>query len=295
MIRGTEDIINILSTSGSTGLSDSDNDDDNHNKTAAVTKPVSNLRSNRKMAVYTCMSCQKEFDGSAVNADVANRVCSVCNPGIAYPDLCEQVNKNTTTNVKSKLTATNEKSCNISDDDSDDSDDDDNNHVSAEDIADIDDDLFIEELDDDDAPEQPIPDFVDEDCEEEDNYSGCKSGKELSDHMVAAILAQQPFGEKINGEMVEFNQVKDPDDYSVERKHGLFKIVKDPHRRGKKLIMYGYDLFDAWHYKETGLLCLSMIMRQDGEPTGYIMFKLAKTRCAKPRVDAFLYHVREDQ
>ena len=151
---------------------------------------------------------------------------------------------------------------------------------------------FVQELDDEDTPDTALAPFVDEDCNEVDGYTGCDSEKALCEHMEAAMLAGQPFSEKVNGIMLEFNQVRDPENYSVEGKHGLFKLVGDPYR---SKILYGYDQFGAWHYADRVLRCHAMIMRKDGEPTGYILCKLCKTRCSRPRIDAFLYHAREDQ
>ena len=96
--------------------------------------------------------------------------------------------------------------------------------------------------------------------------------------------------------MIELNQIRDPEDYSIAGRHGFFKFTRHPYSwRIIKLIMYGYDLFDAWQYNDTGLLCYSMIMRGDGLPSGYILFKIGKTRCNRPRKDGFLYCIRESK
>lgn len=132
--------------------------------------------------------------------------------------------------------------------------------------------------------------------DEIDNYSGLESDKEIAHHMKASMLGQQPFSVKIgNLGMIELNQNRDPEEFAIEGKNGFFKFTVEPYVRGKKLLMYGYDLYDGMQFGESGLLCMCMIMRLDGMPSGYILFKLGKTRCSRPRVDGFLYHISEDQ
>ena len=80
---------------------------------------------------------------------------------------------------------------------------------------------FVQELDDEDTPDTALAPFVDEDCNEVDGYTGCDSQKALCEQMEAAMLAGQQFSEKVNGIMLEFNQVRVPKHYSVEGKHGL--------------------------------------------------------------------------
>ena len=59
--------------------------------------------------------------------------------------------------------------------------------------------------------------------------------------------------------------------------------------------MYGYDLYDFLQIGPLGLVCLCMIMDADNQSTGYVLYKIGRTRCNRLRNDGLLYHVRQDK
>ena len=61
------------------------------------------------------------------------------------------------------------------------------------------------------------------------------------------------------------------------------------------LIIYGYDLYDAWQFGNIAIVCYRMIMGVNGFPIGNILFKIGRTRFATPRVDGFVYDIRENK
>ena len=70
--------------------------------------------------------------------------------------------------------------------------------------------------------------------------------------------------------------------------------MKDPYNwREKELIMYGYDLYDALQTGEKALVCCCMIVDKDSYPLGQVLYKIARTRCTKPREDGFIYDIRD--
>ena len=206
--------------------------------------------------VLTCNKCDKEFDSSAINANPDLSWCSLCNVNVY--DLIN------------------------------DSDNDQRSKSRDDDLGQHEEDEVDDELPQTDPMENIIPEI--------DGYTGFRSNEEISDHVKAAMLGEQTFAVKIgNFGMIEFDQTRDPEDYAIEGRHGFFKFVVEVYKRRIKLVFYGYDLFDAWQFAQTGLLCLSMIMRGDGVPTDFILFKIGKTRCVKPRVDGFFYSIRQNK
>jgi len=124
-----------------------------------------------------------------------------------------------------------------------------------------------------------------------------KSGEDIGMYMIAASrTASKSFSVKFSSlGQQEFNQLRDPEDYAIEGRNGFFKLAKDPFNRSKKLVMYGYDTFDAYMFDGVGILCLSMIMSNINEPSGNVLWKIGKTRCSRPRYDAFLYNIHDQK
>ena len=57
--------------------------------------------------------------------------------------------------------------------------------------------------------------------------------------------------------------------------------------------MYGYDLYDALQTGKRALVCCCMIVDKDSYPLGQVLYKIARTRCTKPREDGFIYDIRD--
>ena len=206
--------------------------------------------------VLVCNKCDKEFDSLAVNANPDLSWCSLCNVNVN--DLLNDSEDDLLLKCR----------------------DDDNGEQDDDEVDDV--------LPQTDPMENIIPEIV--------GYTGFRSDEEISNHLKAAMLGEQTFAVKIGTfGMIEFDQTRDPEDYAIEGRHGFFKFVVDVYNRRVKLVFYGYDLFDGWQFAQSGLLCLSMIMRGDGVPSDFILFKIGKTRCVKPRVDGFFYSIRQNQ
>jgi hypothetical protein len=93
---------------------------------------------------------------------------------------------------------------------------------------------------------------------------------------------------------LEFTQSRHPDAYKFAGRDSWWRFVKDPYDwRGKELVMYGYDLYDAIQTGEVAIVCCCMIIDKDGYPLGQVLYKIARTRCIKPRMDGFIYDIRE--
>ena len=98
-----------------------------------------------------------------------------------------------------------------------------------------------------------------------------------------------------NSQILEFNQSRHPDAYKITGKAGFWRLVIDPYKREKELVAYGYDLYDAYQLDDVALVCNCMVIGEDGYPTGQTLYKLGRTRCNSPRVDGFVYDIRENR
>ena len=134
--------------------------------------------------------------------------------------------------------------------------------------------------------------------EQNEFYMDFSSGEDLGKHFMAARCADGNVVSLEAGELgsLVFDQMRDPNDYKNPDKNGFFKLIKDPWTRppplSPKLVFYGYDIYHAWQFGNEAIACYCMIM-EDGLPTGNILLRIAKTRCVKPRVDGFVYNIRE--
>jgi len=122
--------------------------------------------------------------------------------------------------------------------------------------------------------------------------TGFKNAKELGDHFLAGKIASD--GNTVVvvvGSLgaLEFHQSRNPDDYGITGKDSFWRLVVDPYKRAKTLIMYGYDIYDALQTGEKALVGCCMIMNEDGYPMGQILYKIGRTRCSSPRADGFIY------
>ena len=289
----------------------------------------------RSMNALVCLKCTKEFDSSAFNASTSLCLCSTCNVTVEIeepkePDVVvdnkqernDDVDNNDDDNRMhndslevSAITGSDEKPDDGIKDNSNEVDNrmhNDSLEGSQINIEDSEEEDGVEIVDDprlygteEDAletndpilPSRPDPcnpfELFDRNVED---YKGFDTGSDVSDHIKAAMLGQQPFTVKIGKfGFLEFNQARDPMDFAIEGRNGYFKLVIDPYKRVVKLVFYGYDLFDAYQWDIYGLICLCMIILEDGFPSGFILFKIGKTRCVDPRVDGFLYHIGENK
>ena len=206
-----------------------------------------------------CKACKKEFDSSAPGAHPIYLLCTECNPEkgeISFPD------------ISSRKSA---KSDDVSDDGEHDTD-------SSNDIVAVN--------GEEEAPDDVLPEFEDVEQDEiSDDYTGFNTAKELSNHFAAAKLSKQPCAIKIGSMgLITCVQSKDPDDYDSAGLEAFFRFKDDPVEVlvKRRIIFYGYDIYEAWQSKERVLVTLCMIMREDGFPSRYILFKLGKTRCVHP-------------
>ena len=219
-----------------------------------------------------CKACKKEFDSSAPGAHPIHSLCTECNPEkceLSFPDISRRKSQK------------GDDVCHEGEHDTDSSND------------------IIAVNDDDEAPEDVLPEFEDvEEDEISDDYTGFNTAKELSHHFAAAKLSKQPCAIKIGSMgLITFVQSKDPDDYDSAGLEAFFRFKDDPVEVlvKRRIIFYGYDIYEAWQSKERVLVTLCMIMREDGFPSGYILFKLGKTRCVKSRLDGFLYNIKDQR
>ena len=134
--------------------------------------------------------------------------------------------------------------------------------------------------------------------EELPGYTDFQDAKDLGAYFIAAKLADDEstlsfnFG---NLNSLEFTQSRDPNYYAVTGRQSFWRFVGDPYTRATALIMYGYDLYDAWQFGDIAIVSYCMIIGASGLPLGDILFKIGRTRCATPRVDGFIYDIREDK
>jgi hypothetical protein len=233
--------------------------------------------------IFECNMCTKEFDGSQINADPALGLCSLCNSKSgSYPDFG--------TNNNVEVPAPVEKESEPVDNNGHeqapaDSSEDQGDFSGSQDFGEDDKDDFqfnFEKL----PPRKAIDQI------EIEGYTGFKNAKELGDHFLAGKIASD--GNTVVvvvGSLgaLEFHQSRNPDDYGITGKDSFWRLVVDPYKRAKTLIMYGYDIYDALQTGEKALVGCCMIMNEDGYPMGQILYKIGRTRCSSPRADGFIY------
>ena len=129
------------------------------------------------------------------------------------------------------------------------------------------------------------------------DYTGFVNAKELAAHFIAAKIAHDgnTVGLKVGDMVLEFTESRSEGSYSITGKAGFWRIINDPYKREKVLVMYGYDLYEVYQYGDKVYVCYCMIMMEDGYPSGQILFKLGRTRCSNPRIDAFVFDIRENR
>jgi len=122
-----------------------------------------------------------------------------------------------------------------------------------------------------------------------------QSADDIGKHMMAASRSEtKTFAvDFLSLGVLEFDQTRDPQDYAIERKSSFFKLTTDPFNRKNKLVVYGFDLFDACMYRDKGILCLSIILTWNNRSTGLVLWKLGRTRCNRPRIHGFLYSLKD--
>ena len=242
-------------------------DDDGQESHDEVTVTTRSEKNPQQEFIIRCVGpCDKDFDSSAIGCNPVAGLCSLC---------YDQVKGHSFDSIRNDVGNLGNTSAEI------------NSNSEKE---------FVGEVEPEEK-EDALPEFLasDRNQKEVENYTGFKNAKELGYHFKAAILGGpgQVCSIRVgNLGHLEFVQKVDPNDKVIEGKHGLFKFVRDPYARKQPLIMYGYDIFDAYQFGESAIICLCMIMNEDGTPSGYILFKIGKTRCIRPRVDGFLYHIR---
>ena len=127
-------------------------------------------------------------------------------------------------------------------------------------------------------------------------YTDFRHAKDLGNHFLAAKTAGD--GNTLvvrigNLGFLEFNQSRHPDAYRITGRDSWWRFVKEPcHSRAKKLIMYGYDLYDALQTGDVVYVCCCMIIDKDGYPLGQVLYKIGRTRRSKPRTDGLIYGIR---
>ena len=233
----------------------SDDDFDQEN----VTK--NNERSGKaRQMILQCLQCNKDFDSSQINADVATSLCSICN----------------TTSLSNKFPEYQSRT---------------ENNTDA---------VVPELVDDDEEPDiEKLPIYQDAYQQGEiPDYTGFKDSTELEAHFIAGGHAGD--GNTLaliigNLGIQEFTKSRHPDAYGISGKDAFWRFVKDPYEREKELVMYGYDLYDAIQCGEVAHVCNCMIIGHDGFPTGQILYKIGRTRCPNPRSDGFIYDIRENK
>ena len=208
-----------------------------------------------QQCVLKCLGCSKEFDSSQINASISLCLCSHCNAS-----------------VKTK---------NFSDIDEEDANEEDAN-----------------ESDDEHSGERAPPNHQSIYAQGEiPDYTGFSTAKDLAEHFSAAKIAHDcnTVGLKVGNMVLEFTELRSEESYSITGNACFWRMINDPYKREKVLIMYGYDLYEAYLVGDKVFVCYCMIMDEDGFPSGQILFKLGRTRCSKPRVDAFIYDIRENR
>ena len=250
-----------------------------------------------RQLILQCLQCNKEFDSSQINADVATSLCSICNTASrsnSFPVYKSNGGGRKTNGKKSSK----EKEGAENEDNTDESDkEQEKMQNQTEQGLDYD---VPEFVDDDEEPEiEKLPVYQDAYQQGEiPDYTGFKDAKELGAHFIAGGLAGD--GNTVgliigNLGILEFTQSRHPDAYGIAGKDTFWTFVRDPYEREKELIMYGYDLYDAMQSGEVAYVCNCMIIGQDGFPTGQILYKIGRTRCPTPRNDGFIYDIREKQ
>lgn len=270
--------------------SDTDCIDSENGDFQSVNNHIINKESNK--ASVKCLVCEKEFDCSHPGTDPINLFCSLCNatlssfPHNAKTSTVESSKKQTNLLTPNPMEVDEEKKNDASEvADKDNIVEDDN----AAQYSDEDKDCQLEELPSHEEIYQQ---------EEMSDYTGFKDGKELGDYFVAAKLQGDDCNLSLhigNLNSLVFMQSRDPNNYAITGRHTFWKLSCDPYARATSLKMYGYDLYDAWLFGNIAIVCYCMIMGVDGFPIGNILFKIGRTRCAAPRVDGFVYDIREDK
>ena len=259
--------------------------DDAVDDVTAVSSDSTNTSSSRKAFILSCLQCSKEFDTSTQNCDPFLSLCHECKIQLTFPFATKRKSMEPESNdetseapvVEQVDTLVEEDGCNPDHPDFQPDPGDDPNY----------------EVPDDTLPSASAVDTMADPIE---GYTGFATGEDLGAYMKASIMAKQPFTVVIgNLRAQQFNQNRDPKDFFIQGKNGLFKLTVDPYQRENgRLVLYGYDCFDALQHKDVGYLCNCMVMQEDGLPSGYILIKIGKTRCDVPRIDGWLYHIREN-
>ena len=236
-----------------------------------------------------CLMCQKDFDRKDEATDPINLFCRLCKSSLAsFPKFGR------TRIINSSQTEPNSSNSPIEVE---------KEKETAQQIVPLDVDSGDEnaaELSEDEDKDslETLPTY--EDIYQQDEisgYTGFQDAKQLGSHFAAAKLAESDTSISLvigNLNSLVFKQSRDPNNFAISGKQSFWKLVGDPYTRSSSLIMYGYDLYDAWQFKEVAIVSYCMIMGTKG-PLGYILFKMGRTRCASPRVDGFIYDIREDK
>ena len=261
-------------------------DDEDFEKNLITAAPYNTLQGQRKQQVETCNGCEKEYDSSQLNADPGLGLCSACNVSKTsnhIRDNCRKSPTNSPGSSKQVETVLENQSKTGGSGDTDG-----NLDADAEIVP-----VLEEEL------TEKLPVHIDTYSQGEiPGYTDFKDAKELGAHFMAAKLSHD--GNTLvlkigNLKALEFEQSRDPNAYAISGKQGFWRLLIDPYARAHGLLLYGYDLYDAWQYGEVAVVCYCMIIGADGYPTGNVLFKIGRTRCPAPRVDGFVYDIREDR
>jgi len=232
-----------------------------------------------------CLVCQNEFDRNDVATDPINLFCSLCKSSIAsFPKFGETSSHSEKNACISPMDVEKEN---------------DEEHIFFRtNIGNID--VNIPEISDDEEKDSMETLPTHEGIYQQDEmsgYTGFQDAIQLGTHFAAAKLAGDNSTQSLiigNLHSLVFAQSRDPNNLAVTGKQSFWKLVTDPYTRATSLIMYGYDLYDAWQFGDIAFVSYCMVVGTNG-PLGYILFKMGRTRCASPRVDGFLYDIREDK
>jgi hypothetical protein len=253
---------------------------------------------NNEATTVKCLVCEKEFNSSDTGTDPINLFCGLCNLTLSsFPDRSHEITSRSSSNpMKVNIEKkTDEKR--YDEDKSDEKNSDKSGDADKDNEGE--DDNTAEPSDEENSLLDGLPSHADIYQQEEiPGYTGYKDGKELGEYFVAAKLAGDDCNLSLhigNLSSLVFLQSRDPNNYAITGRQTFWKLSSDPYARGATLIMYGYDLYDAWLFGNIAIVCYCMIMGGDGFPIGNILFKIGRTRCATPRVDGFIYDIREDK
>ena len=234
----------------------------------------------------------KEFDSLSFGADPINLFCSLCNSTLAsFP---QYGNNGSQTNSDQSSFDRIEKTKDVEEHAADTQKTDTSKNFDGQDEKSSE---ILDEEKDSELEALPTHGEIYQQ-EEMPGCTGFQDPKDLGVYFVAAKLV----GDECNLSLVIGNlnsmiltQSRDPNCFAVTERQSFWKFSEDPYTRATALIMYGYDLYDAWRFGDCAFVSYCMIMGSNCLPLGYILFKMGRTRCAAPRVDGFLYDVREDK